>query len=278
MAVSKYKFNFYGIICLSISLIFCVPIFYTILSSFKSSFEIVSNSKEMGFLHIKIIPEMASLEQYADILIRSPQYLKLFWNSVFYAAIILPGTLCVSLFTAYALYRISGRISNLIFTIYTLVMLMPFQVVCVPNFMILSKLGLLDSGAAIILPAVFGPFGTFLMRRFLTDMSFEYIESAQIDGANEMTIALKVVFPMAKNGVAALSAITFAEYWNMVEQPLVFLKTQSKEPLSSFLAVMADKDIGIIFAASTFYLSPAALFFLYNSESFVKGIQLSGLK
>lgn len=278
--MAKYKDRFYGFICLFTGLIFCVPVVYTVLNSFMTQAEIISNMKpdETGFIRLRLVPQMVSLSQYAEILVKSPDYLKLFWRSVFYTVIIVTGVALISFFTAYGLYRIKGKASKIISGIYILIMLMPFQVVCVPNFIALSKLGLLDSYWAIILPAIFNPLGTFLMLRYLETVPIEYIQSAQTEGAGEFTILYKIVMPIAKNGIAALSVITFLEYWGMVEQPLVFLQTSAQEPLSSFLAVMAERDIGIVFAASTFYLIPAVLFFLYNNESFVEGIQLSGLR
>ena len=278
---NKYIYHF---LCIIASIIFIIPLVLTISNSFMLGGEITANyfrsrANDGEFLYFRLIPQKFTLEQYVSILLNTPEYLKLFWNSVSYIIPIVIGNIVVSYMTAYALFRLNSKLADFILILYTVVMLMPYQVICVPNFMILNSMDLLDTRLALILPAVFNPFGTFLLRQFFTFIPDEYIESSQICGANELQICFYMIFPLIKRGISALAIITFVEYWNMVEQPLIFLQTSGKEPLSLFLSVMVQDNAGMIFAASTFYMIPAVLFFLYYKDEFIQGIQLSsGLK
>jgi len=155
---------------------------------------------------------------------------------------------------------------------------MPFQVTLVPNYIIADKLGLIGSMFSIILPGIFTTFGVFLLRQFMRNIPDEYSEAARVDGAGHWLIFSKVILPMTKTGVAALIILAFIDNWNMVEQPLIFLQDVNLQPLSTFLANINDGERGIAFAASTVYMLPMLLVFLYGENYLIEGIQLSGLK
>jgi len=157
-------------------------------------------------------------------------------------------------------------------------MLMPFQVTLVPNYMVIDRLGLMNSEAAIVLPGIFGAFGVFMMRQFMAHIPQAYSEAAKIDGAGHWTIFSRIVLPLAAPGLAALSVLLFADHWNMVEQPLIFLQDAVKQPLSLYLARIDREARGIGFAASALYMTPIVLLFLYAESYFIEGIQLSGIK
>jgi multiple sugar transport system permease protein len=157
-------------------------------------------------------------------------------------------------------------------------MLMPFQVTLVPNYIIADKLGIIGSYLSIILPGIFSAFGVFLLRQFMAYIPNEYCEAARIDGANHFEIYTRVILPMTKTGVAALAILVFMDNWNMVEQPIIFLKEQMKYPLSVYLSKVNRNETGIAFASSTLYMLPMVLVFLYGENYLVEGIQLTGIK
>jgi len=270
-------------VCILLSILFILPIFVTIISSFMPTGEINANyfigtASDQYYLYLRLLPQRVSLEQYKEILILSPTYLLRFWNSVFIVAPILFGHIIVSCLTSYGLYRMNNRLAHFIILVYTIVMVLPYQATCVPNFMVIHFLGLMDTRTALVLPGVFGPFGTFLLYQFFCNIPKNYLESAQLDGAGEFRTFLYIVLPLIRNGISALAIISFVDYWNMVEQPLIYLQSSSKEPLSVFLSQLLTDSAGIIFAASTFYMLPAVLFFLRLESEFVQGVQLSGIK
>ncbi|GJM76868.1 hypothetical protein HMSSN036_90840 [Paenibacillus macerans] len=127
-----------------------------------------------------------------------------------------------------------------------------------------------------ILPGVFAAFGVFMLRQFMLHIPYAYIEAAKMDGAGHPRIFLALILPMVKPGLAALVVLLFVDYWNMVEQPLIFLDPL-KQPLSVFLSRLSG-EWGTAFAASMLYMSPMVLLFLYAETYFIEGVQLSGIK
>jgi len=166
-------------------------------------------------------------------------------------------------------------------------MLMPLQAVLVPNYIVADFFGLTSgdmllgmpaSYLAIILPGIFAPFGTFLLRQTMKAIPTECFEAARIDGANDFSVFTNIVVPQMKPGVSALIMLTFTEYWNLVEQSVIFIKEFYYEPLSVFLSRLASGRVGLIFAASCVYMFPPFLFLLFGQKDLEKGIELSGLK
>jgi multiple sugar transport system permease protein len=157
-------------------------------------------------------------------------------------------------------------------------MLMPLQAVLVPNYIIANILGINKSYLAIILPGVFSPFGVFLLRQGMKALPAAYFEAARIDGAGDWYILLRIVAPQLRSSIAALAMLTFIEYWNLVEQAVVFIDDYTREPLSVYLSRLADGRMGLIFAASCVYMLPPLYFLLTGQRDLEKGIELSGVK
>jgi len=271
--------------------IFLFPIIITAVNSFMSPFEIVSRytsiitaangfdtTGPLHFVEMSLIPGFVSFKQYFQLLFGSPLYLGLFWNSVKITLPIVVGQLLISVPGAYAFELSKFKYKEAVFFVYIVVMLMPLQVVLVPNYIMAGFLGLKESYLAIILPGVFNPFGVFLMRQYLKGLPKEYIEAAKIDGAGHLQILSYIIAPMVKTAAAALIILTFVEYWNLVDQAIVFIKEARQEPLSAYLSRFAEGGLDMVFAASCFYMLPTVLIFLYGQENIVEGIQLSGMK
>jgi multiple sugar transport system permease protein len=236
-----------------------------------------SNSKDV-FVNLKLIPDWVSFEQYYKVLIVTPIYLNLFWNSVYMVVLIIAGQVIVGALAAYAFAKLRFRGRDRMFFIYLIAMLMPFQVTLVPNYIIADQFGLLNSASAIILPGIFGAFGVFMLRQFMLSIPNAFVEAACIDGAGHWRIFFQIIVPLIKPGVAALVVLLFVDYWNMVEQPLIFLDDSFRQPLSVYLSVVQQEARGVGFAASVFYMLPMVLLFLYAESYFIQGVQTSGIK
>jgi multiple sugar transport system permease protein len=236
-----------------------------------------SNSKDV-FVNLKLIPDWVSFEQYYKVLIVTPIYLNLFWNSVYMVVLIIAGQVIVGALAAYAFAKLRFRGRDRMFFIYLIAMLMPFQVTLVPNYIIADQFGLLNSASAIILPGIFGVFGVFMLRQFMLSIPNAFVEAACIDGAGHWRIFSQIIVPLIKPGVAALVVLLFVDYWNMVEQPLIFLDDSFRQPLSVYLSVVQQEARGVGFAASVFYMLPMVLLFLYAESYFIQGVQTSGIK
>lgn len=275
-----------------IAIIILFPLLLTVTNSFMSEQEITDsysmvavkgqvpekNSFAGKYADVKLIPSMVTVKQYYYVLIKETQFLIKFWNSVFLAAPIILGQLLVASMAAYAFSKQKFIFRDKLFFAYIIIMMMPFQVTLVPNYIMVSKLGFMGNYLSIILPGIFSTFGVFLMRQFMMYIPDAYIESAKVDGANQFRIFCSIILPMSKTGLAALAILVFIDNWNMVEQPLVFLQDVNKQPLSIYLSSINEGERGIAFAASTIYMLPMLLVFLYGENHLVQGIQLSGLK
>ncbi|WP_445164937.1 carbohydrate ABC transporter permease [Paenibacillus sp. FSL R5-0744] len=238
----------------------------------------VIEGREDPFVNLKLLPDQVSLDQYTKVLLDNPKYLTMFWNSVFMVVPIIAGQTLVAALAAYAFSKLKFRGRDPLFLIYVLTMLMPFQVTLVPNYIMADKLGILNSSYAIILPGIFAAFGVFMLRQFMLDIPYAYIEASKMDGAGHFLIFYKIIIPMIKPGLAALVILLFVDYWNMVEQPLIFLDDPFKQPLSVFLSRINEGERGIAFAASILYMAPMVMLFLYAESYFIEGVQLSGIK
>ncbi|WP_375782074.1 carbohydrate ABC transporter permease [Paenibacillus baekrokdamisoli] len=274
----------------AIAVLLIFPIIITFTNSLLTEQEISINYGLIGkmnetaagtanpFINLKLLPDQVSLEQYGKILINSPKYLTMFWNSVFMVVPIIIGQTLVSALAAYAFGKLQFRGRESLFLIYVLTMLMPFQVTLVPNYIMADKLGLLNSTNAIILPGIFAAFGVFMLRQSMLHIPYTYIEAAKMDGAGHLRIFYLIIIPMIKPGLAALVVLLFVDYWNMVEQPLIFLDDPFMQPLSVYLSRINTGEQGVAFAASVLYMTPMVLLFLYAETYFIEGIQLSGIK
>lgn len=271
------------------AILFLMPIILTITNSFMAASEISSNygsvfaTTDSGGkvyisekVNLKFIPDMVSFSQYITVLFKSPDYLLKFWNSVILVGPIVVFQLLVASFASYGFARYRGKIRNIIFFLYIILMLMPYQVTLVPNYLVSDWLNLLDSYWAIWLPGIFSPFAVFLLTKFMRRIPDGVIEAAQIDGAGEWQIYRRICMPLCKGAVCSAAILVFIDYWNMVEQPLILLSDGETHPLSVFLSKINSGEIGLAFAVATIYMVPSLLIFLYGEEYLVDGITYQG--
>ena len=248
------------------AILFLTPIILTITNSFMSASEISANYGSV----------FATFSQYITVLFKSPEYLLKFWNSVILVGPIVVFQLLVASLASYGFARYHGRIREIIFFAYIILMLMPYQVTLVPNYLVSDWLNLLDTNWAIWLPGIFSPFAVYLLTKFMRRIPESVIEAAQIDGAGEFQIYRKICMPLCKGAICSAAILVFMDYWNMVEQPLILLTDAEKHPLSVFLSKINSGEIGLAFAVATIYMVPSLLIFLYGEEYLVEGITYQG--
>ena len=271
------------------ALFFLAPVILTIANSFMSASEISSNYGQVfatnstggkeyiaETVNLKLIPDMVSFKQYWTVLFQSPEYLMKFWNSVIYVVPIVVFQILVATLAAYAFSRTRGRIKEIIFFVYIILMLMPYQVTLVPNYLVSEWLHLLDTRWSIWLPGIFSPFAVYLLTKYMRRIPSALIEAAKIDGANEWQIFRLVCMPLCKGAIASVAILIFIDYWNMVEQPIILLTNTTLYPLSVFLSKINSGEVGLAFAVATIYMVPPLLIFLYGEEYLVEGISYQG--
>lgn len=273
---------------------FLLPTILTMANSFMSAAEISTNYgvifnqyREESYgerntdyiaetVNLKFIPDMVDFSQYSTVLLKSPEYLLKFWNSVILTVPIVVLQIAIALGAAYSFTRFRGRFKELIFFLYVTLMLMPFQVTLVPNYLVADWLHILDTRWSILLPGFFAPFSVYLLTKFMRRIPVSLIEAARLDGANEWQIFTKICVPLCKGAIASVAILVFIDYWNMVEQPIIMLSDSDKHPLSVFLSQINTGEVGLAFAVATIYMVPTILIFLYGEEYLVEGISYSG--
>ncbi len=269
--------------------IFLMPIILTITNSFMSASEINANYGSIfattnkggkvfvsKTVNLKLIPDMITFSQYYTVLLKSPEYLFKFWNSVLYVAPIVVVQLLVATFASYGFSRYDSKKKRVVFFAYIIVMLMPYQVTLVPNFLVSKSLGLYGTIWAVLLPGFFSPFAVYLLTKFMNRIPKEVMEAGSIDGASEWMIFTRICLPLCKGGIASIAILIFFDYWNMVEQPLILLPDSDMHPLSVFLSRINTGEISLAFAVAVIYLIPPLLIFLYGEDYLVEGISYQG--
>lgn len=257
------------------------PLLFTVSNSFLSPQEVVNRYSSqvlpgnagslardgLHFVQMTLLPTEPTLAQYREFLLQSPEQLRQFWNSVLLIVPILLGQLVVSVLAAYAFERSRWKYKEVAFAVYLVILLMPMQVTLVPNYITADLLGLLNSYWAIILPAMFHPLGVFLLRLKMKGFDRSWVEAAQDCGASEWQIFRRVILPNLRPGIMIVLVLTVAEYWNIIDQAIVFLDTTVKQPLSVSLSQMLAGESGIFFAASCVYVLPVLLVFGMGKSS-----------
>lgn len=268
--------------------LFLMPTVLTITNSFMTQSEITANYGQVfqnatdgksyikDKINLKFIPDKVSFTQYFTVLLKSPDFLYKFWNSVILVAPIVLAQLAVASVAAYGFTRWRGKIRDTIFFAYVILMLMPYQVTLVPNYLVSDFLGLLNTRWAIILPGAFAPFSVFLLTKSMRRIPASLIESAKLDGAGEWRIFWNICLPQCRSALYSIAILVFIDYWNMVEQPLILLPDASQQPLSVYLSQINAGEIGIAFAAAVIYMVPGLLMFLHGEAYLVEGITYAG--
>ena len=230
------------------------------------------------FIAWKFLPVYPTFEHYTRVLFYTPQFFVVFWNSIKIVALVLLGQLLLAVPAAWAFAVYRFRCRNVLFTLYVVLMLMPFQVTMLSNYLVLDSLHLINTHGAVILPAVFSTFPVFLIYRGFCALPESIIDAARVDGAGEWTIFWRIGRPLASNGILSAMVLGFLEYWNLMEQPLAFLEDKSLWPLSLYLPEIHLDQAGYSFVASTVTLIPPVFVFLIGQEYLERGIAASALK
>ena len=271
-----------------LALMFVMPTLLTITNSFMTQSEITANYGQVfqnatdgtsyikDTINLKFIPDKVSFSQYFTVLLKSPDFLYKFWNSVILVVPIVLAQLLVASIAAYGFTRWRGKVRDSIFFFYVILMLMPYQVTLVPNYLVSDWLGILNTRWAIILPGAFAPFSVFLLTKFMRRIPASLIEAAKLDGAGEWRIFWNICLPQCRSALYSIAILVFIDYWNMVEQPLILLPNVDMQPLSVYLSTINAGEIGIAFAAAVVYMIPGLLLFLHGEAYLVEGIAYSG--
>ncbi|WP_202975738.1 carbohydrate ABC transporter permease [Carnobacterium divergens] len=224
------------------------------------------------FISWSIFPKNLSIQAYVELLLDTPEFFLVFWNSTKIVFITIFGQLIVSVPAAWGLSIYQYKIKNLILAIYIVLMMIPFMVIMIPQYLILNKFALLDSLWAIIVPGIFSTLPVFIIYTFFSKIPKTVIEAARVDGANELQIFLKIGIPLGYPGIVATILLSFIEYWNVIEQPLIFLRNQKLTTLTLYLPNISLDNIRVTLVASVITLVPSVILFVVGQSYLENGI------
>lgn len=262
-------------LALAIAAIMIFPFYWMVNTSFKS----VQETKVYPPTFIPQDP--VGLENYDAVLTRISffSYLK---NSVLASGSITVGALFTSSLAGYifAKFRFKGR--NFLFFTIVATMMVPFHVILIPVFLIVRELGIYNSLWALIIPGLVTPWGIFLMRQYMLNISSEILDAARVDGASELGIFLRIVLPIARPGLAAVGIFIFMYHWNDFLWPMVVLKDEPLRTLPLGLAVFSEgfgiTRWNIVMAAAVMAVLPIFVVFIFAQRHFIEGITLGSTK
>jgi len=232
-----------------------------------------------GYASFPVLPKYPTLQHFAEVLLDSPEFFVMFWNSILITFGVLGGQFVAGTMAAWGFARYEFPCKRGIFLLYIVLMLLPFQVLMLSDYLLLDRLRLLDSLWAVILPGMFSTFPVFIMYRFFAEIPDSLIESARLDGAREWQLFWYLALPMGSSGIIAALVLGFLEYWSLIEQPLTFIKDKSRLPLSVFLPdlTMTGKA-GFLFAVSVVTFLPAVMVFMGGRDYLEQGIMAGAVK
>jgi len=263
----------YAVLALGL-LVVIGPFGWMLLSSFKPEAEIRQVPPTWW-------PEAPTLGNYQELFSRLdfPRY---FLNSTLVAALVTLGNLVFCSAVGYALAKLRFPGRRGLFVVVLGMLMVPAMVTFVPQFVLVSNLGLTNTYAGLVLPFLAGPFGVFLMRQYLLSVPDDLIEAARVDGAGEFRIFWQVVLPLCGPALATLGILTFLASWNNFLWPLVVATTEDKYTLPVALALYSvgqnRTDFGLLLAGAVVVVLPVLVVFLVLQRQFLRGIATTGLK
>ena len=268
---------------LVLAVIICFPVVFLIVGSLMGSDELnhylgAVLGRSDGFASWSLIPTWPTFKAYVKLLLDSPEFFVMFWNSVKMTGTILIGQVLTGVPAAWGFAKLNIPHKKLLFNLYIILMLMPFQVTMLSNYLTLNAMHLMNTSWSVILPAAFSTFPVFIMYHFFRSIPDGIIESAKLDGANKIQVFLYIGIPLGSSGIVSALVLSFLDAWNLIEQPLTFLKDKSLWPLSLYLPNISMENAGLAFVASVITLIPSLLVFLAGQNYLEQGIAASAVK
>lgn len=265
--------GYFTLIVIAISMIY--PFFAMLNLSFVNDNEIFSNAG-------KIIHTNLTLSNYKNVFSEIPLS-RYFLNSLIVASITTLGQVIFASLAGYAFARMDFKYKNGLFLIILITMLIPPQVNIIPLFFLMRELHMIDTYQALILPALFGGFGVFLMRQYFLGLPKDLEESAKIDGCNLFQTFFKIALPLALPTVMTLAIFTFVTTWNSFMWPLIVTNSESMRTLPVGLAIFKGsfREItlwGELLACSVICTIPVIGVFLLGKKYFISDILQGGVK
>ena len=263
----------YYIISILLAVLALIPFLWMISTSLKSRGALMS-------IPIEWIPAEPTLDAYTEVFSRFP-FLRTIGNSLFISVAFTLITLVSASMAAFAFAKLRFRGSGVILSIYIATMMIPTQVTMIPLFVVMNRLGLIDSYASVILPSMFKPFAVFLLVQQMKTIPNDYLDAARIDGEGLFHIYFRVALPLCIPTLATLAVTTFMESWNDYLWPLLMLTDRNKMTLPIALSTLNGQyntEYNVLMAGSLISMIPIIIIYIAAQKQFKAGLMAGGIK
>jgi multiple sugar transport system permease protein len=269
----RFLFSPWHLVLLPIALVMLVPLMWMIVTSLQTL-------DETRHYPPTLVPSSAEFHNYTDVLQIAP-FARWFTNTLIVTVAVVIGNLFFCSLAGYAFARIRFFGREVVFLLILATLMIPFQVVIIPTFLIVKKLGLIDTLGALILPNLAQAFGIFMLRQFFRTLPVELEEAARIDGASRLGVLFKIVLPLSGPALATLAVIMFLWTWNDFLWPLITIYHADNMTLQLGLATFQgahQTNTNLLMAANVMSMLPVLLLFFVAQRYFIRGIATTGLK
>ena len=263
----------YYVIGILIAVISLIPFAWMISTSLKARGALMS-------IPIEWIPKEPTVAAYEKVLTKFP-FLKTVANSLFISVSYTIITLISASMAAFAFAKIRFPRADLLLKVFLATMMIPTQVTIIPLFVVMNKLGLINTYGSVLLPSIFRPFAVFLLVQQMRTIPNDYLDAASIDGASTFTVYRKVALPLCAPTLATLSITTFMESWNDYLWPLLMLTDKSKMTLPIALSTLNGAyatEYNVLMAGSLISMVPIILIYIFAQKYFENGMMAGGIK
>ena len=261
-----------------LAVLFILPVLISFISSLMEPNEVLYRigalPHDIGRAEgLTMTPETVTLRQYYELLIENPMYLHMFWNSFLYASSITLLTNIIALPVAFAFAKVRFFARDKFFFLFIIVLLMPYQVTLLSNYILIARTGLLGSSLAVIIPSVFAPLGIFLLRQSIRSVPDTLIEAVVLETSSVTRILRHAIIPKIAPSLVTMNILVFADSWNMVEKYAIFINQPADMPLSVTLNGIMNNVPGISFAGSVLFMLPIIILYFMFEEQITKGLE-----
>lgn len=256
----------------AVTLLFVLPLLGMVVTSFRDP-----ASAAAGF---SLIPDGFHWRNYIDAW-NATNFPRQFANSLIMSLGVTAGQIVTSLMAGYAFARMEFFGRKTVFLLILSTIVIPFQILVIPVFIILVKLSWINTYWALIVPSLANAFGIFLFTQFFKTIPYELEEAAYLDGAGRWDVLWKLLVPLARPSITTLFLFTFIAEWNDLFKPLVFTSTRDMRTVQLGLTVFQEQfkvDYALLMAAVVFVTFPSVLLFYLGQKQFIRGIATSGMK
>lgn len=255
-------------------LLMLAPLLWMVSTSFKHEGDVFN-------FPIQWIPPHATLNNYIEVWQGNYNFPLYYWNSIKVTVAVVVIQLIISAMAGYALAKLDFAHKGLIFTTFLATMMIPDQVTIVPRYILLQKMGLLDSHLGYILMLAFSVYGVFLLRQSIIAIPDSLIEAAEMDGATHLKVFTRIILPMSKPAIATLAILRFVWTWNDYQNPLIFFRDQKLFTLQLGMSQFASQSgtfYALLMAASVCAIVPLIIVFIFGQRYILEGMTAGAVK